>query len=515
MILINKKLWFIGLLAISTILSCKDSAKNNDDIIAYLNSLQNNSSAIASPFTGKVSSQFKPMPQNNAWTTLFNLPTNQPITSPFAKSEAQELTSLPTPQKSDKFQETKLSNGSKNIDYFDPSGKNICRIELDARGAITSFINFYNDGRQSKTTYHQDKTQTISYFGTDLKHTKTIKLDQYGKTTEITISKPDGSATQTTYNSDGSQTIISFNPQGKSNQRTKVEPAGNVIELLEFHDNNTQTKTTYNSDKTQTITTFGADHKSTSITEINAHGKPTKMVEFHPDTTQSITTYDQDGSHSTDHRDLQGKRISLTRVQANGSKVHASAKLITAWHEAAHAISHTHNDTLSLINYITIKPQDRVSSITGQTIQTQGHVQASRRVTKNQTIEEIDNKIMTAICGAVGEQMLMRDAMLDNPQEILELLAQPPYTDDMLQARHDAKEILRMNGAANNQNHLDDKINEILIRLYKQSYQFIAQHRSEVQKIADHLMEKETIHTQEAYKLLNLKQPWALSTIAA
>jgi hypothetical protein len=391
-------------------------------------------------------------------------------------------------------------------------------------------MNFYTDQTQSKTTYNSDGTQTISFFGNDHKNTSTTKLDKNGKTMFTTSINPDKTAIETIYNLDTSQTITLFDTNGKSSSRTEVDARGTTTSITNFHNDGTQTKINYNSDNTQTIEKFGIDKKSSSRTEIDKDGKPIKSIDFNKNGSQTQTTYNQDGTkkiqnlHSdgtqtttiyhkdmtqtVDHRDSQGKRISLTRVHANGTKISATAKLIVAWHEAAHAISYTHNDTLSLINYITIKPQERIG-IDGKAIETAGHVQASRRSQIHTNIEEIDNKIMTAICGAVGEQLLMQDTMLDNSQDILRLLSQPPYADDMLQARQDATKILSMQPFSyGNALQVDQRIDDILVRLYKQAYQFIAKHTSEVKKIADVLIEKETLTTDETYKLLNLKQPW-------
>lgn len=479
----NQSLKIIVITILSAIPCCLRS-ENYDEIVAYLTNLPKNSSSVASPLAGKVNNQFKPVQQQSPWAAALNK-LSKPAPAAVPAMNTIPTQPQPTPQKSAKSQETKHTNGTKSIDYFDTFGKNISRIETDARGVTTSFINFYNDGTQSKTTYNGDGSQTISYFGTDRKNTSTTKLDKNGRTISITKLDPDSSAIETIYNLDGSQTIITFNTHGKSRSITEMNIHGALTERIDFSPDGSQTKTTHNQDGTK------------------------KIQILYSDKSHAITIYNLNGTQTTDHRDAQGKRIALTRVQANGTHVHASAQRIVAWHEAAHAISHTHNDTLSLINYITIKPQD-IIGIDGTSRKAEGHVQASRRSTTTATIEDIDNKIMTSICGAVGEQLLMQDAMLNNPQEILELLAQPPYTDDMLQARHNAKEILAMNTSQNSSLQLDQKIDEILVRLYKQSYVFIAKHTAEVKKIADHLLEKETLNSDETYRLLNLKQPWSM-----
>ena len=357
-------------------------------------------------------------------------------------------------QQAFKSQETLNFDGSKIIDNFNAHLKNIARIEINAKDIINCITQFNDDGTQTRISYHPDQSHIIEIFGTDRKSRSRQTINAQGITTSIT-----------SFNADGTQTRITYNP-----------------------------------DKTQTVEIFGVDRKSNSRTEIDMHGKPVWSVKFNRNQTQEKTNYNIDGTQTTLVINDQGKIIATTLTQPHGLFITASAKLLVAWHEAGHALSYIHNHSLSLIDYITIKPDAATN--------TEGHVRSIQTYQADLSVTDLENRVISALCGGAAEQVLLNEKMLNNTADIMKFFSNGKFASDIALARKDAQEIVEKQtfGYFNFQ-QTDQKIDGVIARLYQQAYQFIIKHKHQVSIIAETLLKQETLSTDETYNLLNVDRP--------
>jgi Peptidase family M41 len=357
-------------------------------------------------------------------------------------------------QQAFKSQEILNFDGSKIIDYFNAHHKNIARIEINAKNIPSCITEFHDDGTQTRISYHPDRSQTIENFGTDR----------------------------------------------KSRSRQTINNQAITTSTVHFNHDGTQTRITYNPDKTQTVEIFGTDHKSSSRTQIDTQGQPIWSVKFNRNQTQEKTTYNPDGTQTTLVINDQGKIIATTLTQPHGIFITASAKLLVAWHEAGHALSYIHNHSLSLIDYITIKPDAATN--------TEGHVRSIQTYQADLSITDLENRVISALCGGAAEQVLLNEKMLNNTADIIKFFSNGKFASDIALARKDAQEIVeKQNFGYFNFQQIDQKIDAIIAHLYQQAYQFIVQHKHQVSIIAETLLKQETLSTDETYDLLNVDRP--------
>ncbi len=301
-------------------------------------------------------------------------------------------------------------------------------------------------------------------------------------------------------NFDGSKIIDYFDELGKNSARIMINSRNIITSITLFHEDNTQTRISYHPDKTQTIETFGIDHKSNSRTEINVYGKPIWSVKFNHDTTQEKTTYNLNGTQTAQLINTQGKIIATTVTQPHGTAITANAKLLVAWHEAGHAISYMHHHSSSLIDYITIKPDAATK--------TEGHVRSLQTYQIDPSINHLENHVISALCGGAAEQVLLHDKMLEKTSDIIQFFSNGKFASDIALARKNAEEIVAKQAFQYfTLQQTEQKIDDVIAQLYQQAYQFIVQHKLEVQKIAETLIKQETLTTDEAYNLVNIDRP--------
>lgn len=306
--------------------------------------------------------------------------------------------------------------------------------------------------------------------------------------------------TKITHHPNRTQTIDYFDLEGKNIARTELNVRGFATSITNFNADETQTKTTYNTDKTQTINIFDAQGQNRTRIEIDIHGNPTKSVNFNTNNSQIITIYNPDKTQTVLQIDTQGQTILKSRIFTDGTTSSASSKLLTAWHEAGHALSRIFNDTLSLIKHITIQPDAATNS--------QGHVLSMQTYQVDKSVEELENQIISALCGGVAEQVLMSEKMLTNPHDILKFLAEPQYASDLQQARKDAREIVAIKSFQYfNEKQIEQKIDALIIKLYKRAYQFIVERKNEIKKTAEILLKKNILSSDETYNLLQAEKP--------
>ncbi|MBV8660865.1 MAG: hypothetical protein JO129_01830 [Candidatus Dependentiae bacterium] len=271
--------------------------------------------------------------------------------------------------------------------------------------------------------------------------------------------------------------------------------------IQEMNLDGTFTVTTYHNNKTKTINYFDEYGKNNLRIEFDAQGNPIKSIHFNSDGTQTITTHHPDKTQTADHRDRQGQIISKTHTNNIGYKTTADTKLLTAWHEAGHALSYIRNHEASLVHCVTIRPDEATK--------TNGHVKSIHAHDSNQTIYDFEKHIISALCGGAAEQVAMNQKIFIHPHEILQFFSQPQYCTDMQIAYSYAREIVVIQNFQHlNEKQIQQKINEIIIRLYKQAYSFIFNNKHDVKKIALALLEKEILTSQEVYNILKTDKPF-------
>ena len=398
------------------------------------------------------------------------------------------------------------ADNTQETNLFDKQGKNISRAIINNQNIITTIINFNPDKSQTVFVYNPDKTQTINHFNNLGKQTSRREVDMNGATTSIINFNADGTQVKTLFNQDTTKTINYFDTQRKNNLTIEIDATGNPLKAIQFHTDGSQAIIIYNQDTTKTIDYFDA-HKNSSRIKIDATGNPIESLTFNTDGTHTQHLYNIDKSQSITHIDAQGNMISRTEIDPNGIQYHAVNKLITAWHEAGHALSRIKNNALNLVNLITIQAQD-LTNAQGDTIKTLGHVRSKQTYQVDKSVEELENSIISCLCGAAGEQVLMHEKMLTNAQDILTFLSGPRYKGDMQIARENAQEIVTLQSFQHfTPQQIQEKITAIIIKLYAQAYAFIINNKNEVNKIAENLMQQETLSSDETYNLIDADKP--------
>ena len=180
---------------------------------------------------------------------------------------------------------------------------------------------------------------------------------------------------------------------------------------------------------------------------------------------------------------------------------------IVAWHEAGHAIAMIHNDTAALVNHISIQPQ-HFTNLQGKSVHTQGHVICMQTNDIHKSVEEFENHIISALAGAVAEQIVQSQPMLTQLEEIIKFLAHPAYATDMHLAHMYAKEIVTIQTfQLLTHQQIEHKMHAIIIKLYAQTYKFMVKHKNEVKKMAEQLMLQQNLSCDEAYDFMHADKP--------
>ncbi len=187
----------------------------------------------------------------------------------------------------------------------------------------------------------------------------------------------------------------------------------------------------------------------------------------------------------------------------------------TTWskavHEAGHAVSFIYNDCLQIVHHGTIGARPNylgfihhISSVPAGTFLTQ---------------EQVENFIMGFLAGGVAEQVCnvaygYTPEMLIDAKKILEFCSRSIMHGDVLEARNFAHHIVTyydqlMLTEKITYTHIElqQKIDEIIVRLYKKTYEFLTNHKEQVEKIARLLLDKETVSGDEMYATLEITRP--------
>lgn len=325
-------------------------------------------------------------------------------------------------------------------------------------------------------------------------------LDNHQTIKALSYSPYNNTHQKTAKNNFGTTTIHHFNDYGKNISVEEVNSYGQTLWIVHFHDNGTQKKITYHVDKTKTIDYFDAYGKNSSRIEVDARGNDTKMIEFYPDQNFSITTHNSDKSKTKQIFNKEGKALSTTHINPHGSQTIAQTKQLIAWHEAGHSLSYMHNQSLQLIEKVTIQPDTTTNS--------DGHVRSVRNCSYDRTIEQLENDIISALCGGVAEQILLGQSMLTARNEILDYFSHPRFTTDMQLARKDARELIMCDWVQYPEEKIVTKIDDLITKLYIRAYRFIYSRQNEIKKIADKLLDQQTLSSDETYDLINMDKPY-------
>lgn len=170
-----------------------------------------------------------------------------------------------------------------------------------------------------------------------------------------------------------------------------------------------------------------------------------------------------------------------------------------AAHEAAHAVSYARNYSLVQIKSASIKRSGRsVGCVKVEPFDSFADV----------TRQEITNRIMTCLAGAAAEQFFANQQILSDKKDILSLLSNITFIQDVQNARQYAEEIIynhhELFEFVTNDYEMALAIDDILVDVYKKTYEFIQKHAFEVQKLALLLMNNMEVSGDEIYNLLGM-----------
>lgn len=314
----------------------------------------------------------------------------------------------------------------------------------------------------------------------------------------ILIELPEYTTLQTKENTNGI-TIAYFNEQGNNIALQATDKYSNMLWIVMFHADGSQIKTTYNLNATKTVNFFDKQRRNFKRVELDKQDNPIETAELYDDGTFATIIHKMDKTHTKQHFNSQGQPISTTEINSFGSQITAEIKLLTAWHEAGHCLSYIHNQSLNLVQHVTIQPDTTTKS--------QGHVQSVRTYNVERSIEQLENDIISALCGGIGEQILLGQKMLTDHKEILNYFTHERFTSDIELARKDAREIIANDWINFSEYQTLQKIDALLVKLYFRAYQFIYSHQNDMKKIADKLMQQEFLSSDETYNLVNADKP--------
>ena len=250
----------------------------------------------------------------------------------------------------------------------------------------------------------------------------------------------------------------------------------------------------------QIINDFNHMGKNSKRTEFGSNGKPIWSIEFLDDNTQSKTVF-HNQSQMIYHYDHQDQMISTTHIFNHNQKRTASAQLLTAWHEAGHAVAYIYNNHHNTaVTSMSIHPD--------QTTQSQGRVHIKQIHQEAESIEFLEKNSLAALCGGIAEQILLSQHMLENQHEILDYFSHQRFRQDIHQVRSYVRKIINLQYGYPLISHQQiEKENALIARLYKQGYYFISQHVYDVKIIAEQLLSKKILTDEETYRLLRTEKP--------
>jgi hypothetical protein len=119
-----------------------------------------------------------------------------------------------------------------------------------------------------------------------------------------------------------------------------------------------------------------------------------------------------------------------------------------------------------------------------------------------------EKALIAFFCGGIAEQVFglspfSSEKMLTQKNDILNFINQSRMSTDM----HIARSVIEFYHQKQELDISPEEIDNELVRLYPIAYQFIVEHKNEIDKVANLLIEKGSIEGSDIYDLLNIDKP--------
>ncbi|MGZ6250453.1 MAG: hypothetical protein ACXWL2_00325 [Candidatus Chromulinivorax sp.] len=185
----------------------------------------------------------------------------------------------------------------------------------------------------------------------------------------------------------------------------------------------------------------------------------------------------------------------ITYTNSFGKDINIDHQMITAWHEAGHALKAAHVQELCTITSLTIDKNES----------SQGHMSYTKQKNINQqeSCDELKNFLQICLAGSIGEQFRLDIAPFDHQNKLLEYLELYQFKSDLQKAKKVAQKILETTLFAPR----DLTIESIIFQEYHNAYQFIAHHFGQLTHLANQLYGYKTIDGPDVYKFLHIPHP--------
>ncbi len=184
----------------------------------------------------------------------------------------------------------------------------------------------------------------------------------------------------------------------------------------------------------------------------------------------------------------------------------------TAYHEAAHAVAVIlADDKLQALHYVTIKG---VAYSGGHYTKIPLALGEFLNCSDEEIKQNLENAIQDYLAGGIGEQLYgisCLDRVVNNFHEIdknvpnydfLDSITRYSVSTDVEEAFKKAEIIIELFGNGDNL-----KSHEILLQQYRKIKPILEKNRDKINKLAQRLLEKETIFADEAYEICGKKRP--------
>lgn len=402
-----------------------------------------------------------------------------------------------------------FSNHSYSQDNFDGlNNKNTDTSNIIATQQNTEAIQIYTKAQNlydnekiiCKTHYNADDTEERMYYNTLRKLLYTQLIDTNQNLLQEEFFDDHNKITQKIYHPDHSQTISEYTARREPLTKKYVDNDGNLTRKKIYKKNGDIITIKNNKNSTQSIAYARANRtiaytklvdKNGQTLEKNIHKNyGRKMIIHHnPDLTKKIEYVNK--NHAC-------KKESYINQQ--GEKMDASMELITAWHEAGHALVIMLRQSLLQINTISIIPG---LDTAGNRIH--GSVKTINEHNRKKSHKELVAMMEICLAGAVAEQMLFKKPRLNPHNHIIRYLQDLRYKTDMQRFMNNINELLtRKRTMQNHKNTIENPAHkkEMIVKTYYKDYTFLQNHRTELRILAEELMNKKILTGHEACALL-------------
>jgi len=180
----------------------------------------------------------------------------------------------------------------------------------------------------------------------------------------------------------------------------------------------------------------------------------------------------------------------------------------TAIHEAGHVVSDLYNDSLKIIDQVTIEPRQ----ITAGGVLSLGAYLLNQDVAPEShdiICDAFLHEIVILLSGGLAEQVFglsqgCSSEILTQNKDILNFFNQAELSSDIERVRERLRAVTESRFSDKSQDFKESVIDTNIIHFYKQSYKFISDHKDEVGNVATLLLEKGTVSGDEIHDLLKI-----------